>query len=210
MAGFSSRHGEVRASPTPDGISLVAADGATADVVLSFLPFDPAAAGPTLDALVAAAARHACTPRRVAVLLARRGGYACATVTGPSVAGSKVGSRYVQGRTAAGGWSQQRFARRREKQAHELEKAVVAVAERVLVSGPVAPQWLSTGGDRALVDAILSDPRLARLTALPRGPHLAVGDPDGRLVAGLPLLLQKVTIRVSDPATPASATPAGH
>ena len=39
---------------------------------------------------------------------------------------SKVGSRYVQSRTAAGGWSQQRFARRREGQAKELVRGAAA------------------------------------------------------------------------------------
>ena len=35
----------------------------------------------------------------------------------PQLAASKTGSRLVHGRAAAGGWSQHRFARRRENQA---------------------------------------------------------------------------------------------
>lgn len=212
MAGFSSRHGTTTATAEPDGLRLLGADGATAELSLPFPPWTPP--DPTQDAmqdavqdavqeagvgrLVEAARDHAVEHRDVAVLLVRRGGYACVFVSGGAVAASKVGSRYVQGRTAAGGWSQQRFARRREKQAHELEKAVVEVAERVLLQG-VAPRWLVTGGDRPLVDAVLADARLRRLADLPRGPHLAVGDPDRALVAALPQRLTTVTIRVSGP-----------
>ena len=43
----------------------------------------------------------------------RRGGYAVGLASGGGFTASKVGSRHVQSRTAAGGWSQQRFARRR-------------------------------------------------------------------------------------------------
>ena len=46
---------------------------------------------------------------------------------------AKVGSRLVHGRSAAGGWSQHRFARRREKQANEALSAAADAA--VLIFG---------------------------------------------------------------------------
>jgi hypothetical protein len=193
VAGFGVRHGEVTVTASPNGVRLVAADGCVAAVSASFLPLTARDTGPLL-----AVVEHACAPRRVAVLLVRRGGYACALVDAGRVIASKVGTRYVQSRTAAGGWSQQRFARRREKQAHELEKAVVDVAEHVLLGSEPPPQWLVTGGDRPLVDAVLSAPRLRALARLPRGSHLAIGDPDGKLVAGLPERLRSVTIRLEE------------
>ena len=49
----------------------------------------------------------------------------------PALADSKVGSRLVHGRSAAGGWSQHRFARRREKQANEALDAAADVAVAV-------------------------------------------------------------------------------
>ena len=69
---------------------------------------------------------------------------------------AKVGSRHVQSRTAAGGWSQQRFARRRGKQADELVDAVVRHARRILLGDdesprqdakglPTASSWAATG-----------------------------------------------------------------
>src|ERR1700728_4037396 len=66
-------------------------------------------------------AAHAAAGRTVGVLLVRLGGYAAGVFTGapPRLADSKVGSRLVHGRSAAGGQSQQRFARRREKEGAE-------------------------------------------------------------------------------------------
>jgi hypothetical protein len=190
--GFAERHGgvpaAVRAGPR---LVLTAPDGATAALEPSFpLPVD---VGDDLAAVLAWIA----LPRHCAVLLVRRGGYACAVLDGPRILASKVGTRYVQSRTAAGGWSQQRFARRRENQASALVQAVADVAARVLAGA--SAQWLVTGGDRPLVTDVLTDRRLAALAALPRGPHLALGDPRSDVVRALPVLIAKVRVDVADP-----------
>ena len=88
---------------------------------------------------------------------------------------SKVGTRHVQSRTAAGGWSQQRFARRRGNQADELVRAVAEHALRILPRG--IPRGLVVGGDKALVRAVLDDPRLSHLDALPRRELYDLPDP---------------------------------
>ena len=118
------------------------------------------------------------------VVLIRRGGYAVGLAIGGTVKVSKAGSRHVQGRTAAGGWSQQRFARRRENQADALVAAVAGHAERLLVRGAGGiPAGLVTGGDRALVAAVLADPRCRPLTDLPRRDLPDLPDPDSRVLA---------------------------
>ena len=104
----------------------------------------------------------------------------------------------MQGRTAAGGWSQQRFARRRAKQTAELADASAAVAARILAESPI--DWLVTGGDRALVEAVLAEPALRAVAALPRGPQLAVGDPDAALVRALPVAVTRVRVTLRQPA----------
>ena len=76
---------------------------------------------------------HALKPRTIGLFLVRRGGYAAGIVRDGKLAESKVGSRHVQGRSAAGGWSQQRFARRREGQAREAAGAAADTAFRVLI-----------------------------------------------------------------------------
>jgi hypothetical protein len=109
------------------------------------------------------------------VLLVRRGGYAVGLAHGAGLTASKVGTRHVQSRTAAGGWSQQRFARRRANQADELTRAVAEHAVRTLASG--GPRGLVVGGDRALVRTVMEDPRLAHLLGLPRRELYDLPDP---------------------------------
>src|SRR5262249_51084859 len=83
----------------------------------------PAPAGGTWPAdpadLAGLIAGHAAEDRTVGVFLVRLGGFAAGVFTGspPRLISSKVGTRLVHGRSAAGGQSQQRFARRRENQA---------------------------------------------------------------------------------------------
>ena len=105
-------------------------------------------------------------PPRIALLLARRGAAGAAIVDGTTVTASKVERFYVQGRTAAGGSSQQRYARRRANQADAATERAADVAARVLL--PHTPgvgagsdgsiNALVCGGDRSMIDAVLADP----------------------------------------------------
>jgi peptide subunit release factor 1 (eRF1) len=52
---------------------------------------------------------------------------------GGRLTASKVDRQYVQGRTAAGGWSQQRFARRRDNQARAAAADGVDLVVRLLL-----------------------------------------------------------------------------
>src|SRR5262249_9142754 len=61
---------------------------------------------------------------------------------------SKVGTRLVHGRSAAGGQSQQRFARRRENQAASAIGAAADTAVKVLVPYAERLDAVGVGGDR--------------------------------------------------------------
>lgn len=179
--GFADRHGVLTWSSNETSVALSAADGATA--VLR--PFAPnARIGPSepdgvnaLDALDAldGLVGWATPPMRLALILVRRGGYAVGLGLGPEIVAHKVGTRYVQSRTAAGGWSQQRFARRRDNQADALVGSVVEHTRRVVLASPT--DALVVGGDKALVRDVLADPRLARLAQLPRRELFDIPDP---------------------------------
>lgn len=215
VRGFAGRHGAVTAAPTPGGFDLRGADGSLARVVAACapVPLPPWSPGPS-DAgeppagadrdpaeLADVVAAHLLAERDLGLLVVRRGGYAAARMRGTQVTSSKVGSRYVQGRTAAGGWSQQRFARRRDNQTAELVGAAVQVAARILGPGTdPPPQVLVTGGDRALVDRALADPLLRAVVRLPRGPHLPLGDPRADVVRAVPALLREVRITLTETA----------
>ncbi len=115
---------------------------------------------------VAAIVDHAQAPRVIAILLVRLGGYAAGVFDGDELIASKVGSRQVHGRSAAGGWSQHRFARRREGQVKvALAKAADTAAEVVL---PLLSRLdaVVTGGDRQALQTVLADPRLAAVAAV--------------------------------------------
>ena len=70
------------------------------------------------------------------VLLVRKGGFAVARLAAERLVESKVGQRHVQGRTKAGGQSQQRFARRRDNQARQAYEAAADHAARILGERP--------------------------------------------------------------------------
>ncbi len=116
-------------------------------------------------------------PRRLGLLLARKGAVAVGIADGPDLVTSKVDTHYVQGRTAAGGWSQQRFARRRDNQAKAATADGAAIAGRILLPSVRTLDALVTGGDRAAVDAILEVPQLAPLLALRHERFLDVPEP---------------------------------
>ena len=107
---FAGRHGDVVVEPGPATVILTAADESVAAVTV---PFPPLADSP--DPLTVLF-DHCRRDRLVGALLVRRGGYAVGLFAGRHLRSSKVGHSYVQGRTKAGGWSQQRFARRRAGQ----------------------------------------------------------------------------------------------
>jgi hypothetical protein len=76
----------------------------------------------------------------------------------------------VHGRSAAGGWSQHRFARRREKQANEALGAAADAA--VMIFGGVAGAVTvggKSGGKGAAAAAARPQPRAARLDAVVLG-----------------------------------------
>ena len=165
---FETRHGDATYDVVDGALRLLGADGATA---LLRPPFDRSYAGPPLPAQLA---EQAMPPASWGVLLVRKGGFAVARLAGPDLVEHKIGQRHVQGRTKAGGQSQQRFARRRDNQARAAYEAAADHAARILGGGLAA---LVTGGDRAAVDAVLEDARLRHALAVRTSLWLPVPDP---------------------------------
>ena len=135
------------------------------------------------------------------MLLVRLGGYAAGVFTGspPRLAASKVGSRLVHGRSAAGGTSQHRFARRREKQAAEALSAAANTAVAVL--GPFGGELdaVVLGGDRRAVEALRDDPRLKRFFELAVDRFLTVPDPRLTVLRDTPRMFSAIRIRLTEP-----------
>jgi hypothetical protein len=165
---FEERHGRAVLQTVSGALQARAADGASA---VARLPFGEAYAGPA-DA--SALSADVTMPVRWGILLVRKGGFAVGIVEHGSLAASKVGQRHVQGRTKAGGQSQQRFARRRDNQARQAYEAAAEHAARILAGDLDA---VVCGGDRQAVEQVLGDPRLRHLSAFRVEPWLAVPDP---------------------------------
>ena len=187
---FASRHEAASWSVSAGTLRVTAPDGASAE---ARLPFGEAYDGPADPVAFAAAVTM---PRRWGVLLVRKGGFAVAAVENARIADSKVGQRHVQGRTKAGGQSQQRFARRRDNQARQAYEAAAEHAARVL-AGPL--DALVCGVDRQAVEQVLEDPRLRPLAALRVAPWLAVPDPRRVVLDRAVLDGASVEVTVTDP-----------
>ncbi len=170
LNGFAGRHGAYHVTNVADGtLHILAVDGA----VVALAP--PPGAPPNSD--VESFVQEALRERRIGLLLARQASVAIGVADGPRLVTSKVQTAYVQSRTAAGGWSQQRYARRRENQAKAAAESAADLAVRLLL--PVVDQLSTvvTGGDRRTVDAILADRRLSPLAPLRSDRFLDVREP---------------------------------
>jgi hypothetical protein len=116
------------------------------------------------------------------------------------LAASKVGSRLVHGRSAAGGQSQQRFARRREKQAQEALAAAADCAVAVFAQYAGRLDAVVLGGDKRAVASLRDDPRLRPFFDLAVDRFLTVPDPRLAVLRGTPRLFRAVRIRLTESA----------
>ena len=193
LDGVAERHGNFTDVTEAGGaLHVVCADSTTLTLRAAF-DWTP---GPALLTAftVAAGASH-----RAGVLLVRRGRWAVGVFDGTDLVVSKVDSRLVQGRTAAGGWSQQRFARRRGHQTDAVVSSAADTAARVLLPHVGTLAALFTGGDRGLVDDVLADPRLAPLAALRREPPMDVGEPTKAVLLATPDRFRAVDVHIVEP-----------
>jgi hypothetical protein len=189
---FSSRHGEPSTAVTADEVRLVSPDGAEAVITVPFPPLSVA------DDPMASLLAHVSTERRVGAILVRKGGFAVGVFDGSRLVTSKVGSSYVQGKTKAGGWSQQRYARRRDNQSRKAYEEAADEAVRVLLPELTGLAAVVTGGDKPAIAAVLADPRLAALRPLVQDRVHPVADPRLRVLAAFPEQFRAVTIRLNE------------
>ena len=187
LENFGTRHGAY----TEEGLTLIAADGASATLQA------PPGAGPV--STVAELITEARASRRLGLLLARKGAVAVGVADGPELVASKVDTHYVQGRTAAGGWSQQRFARRRDNQAKAAAADGAGIVGRILLPEVRTLAALVTGGDRAAVDVILADRVLAPVAALRAGRVLDVPEPRHAVLVSAVAMARAVPVLIREP-----------
>lgn len=201
VESFAERHGGAPALSVDGSVlALTAPDGSVAELHPPFPPVPGLTGG---GSAVAAIVAHAQAGRTVGVLLVRLGGYAAGVFTGspPELVRSKTGSRNVHGRSAAGGWSQHRFARRREKQASESLKSAADAALAVFEAGP-PPDAVVLGGDKRTMAPLRDDPRLAPYFELATDRFLTVPDPKRAILEATPAAFTAIRAWLPAPPSP--------
>jgi hypothetical protein len=139
-------------------VDVVAGDDWRASIPVPFGPLvappgqrDGLAVGELLD--------HLMVSRTIGLVLVRLGGYSVGIARAGQVLVSSTGSRPVHGRIAAGGQSQQRFARRRENQARVAVQAAADTVARVLLPRAAELDAVILGGDTTALRTLAADPR---------------------------------------------------
>ena len=161
VARFAKRHGPPQARVVATTVTLTSPDQAEARLWLRWE--DTLDSADPVSSLVAAALR----PRRLGLLLVRRERHALG-IWDQGLVCSRTGRHHVQGRTKAGGWSQQRYARRREQQARQAFADAATDAAVILEPEVTGLEAVLLAGDSAGLDAVLADRRCTALADLVR------------------------------------------
>lgn len=189
---FAQRHGTPSVVVDDDAVLLTCPDEAQARIALRWGPLPPS--DDQLAALVDAYQQD----RTFAALIVRRRGHAVGVFRGEALIVGRHDHHYVQGRTKAGGWSQQRYARRRDNQARHAYAE--AISDAVDVLSTTDAEALAIGGDQAGVDRVLSDERLAAIAALPRIVIANVPDPNAGVLSSFGARVRVAPISLNDQA----------
>jgi VLRF1 release factor-like protein len=172
---FADRHGGITDTDvSPEIVRVEASDGATATATV---PFGPLVPPPDLRLAVDVLVLHLLKPRRIGLLLVRLGGHSIGIAYNGKVETSRTDRRLVHGRSAAGGWSQHRFARRREGQARQALQAAAADAVELLTPQLSTLDAVVLGGDQRALDELRADRRLADVFACAEPRVLDVPEP---------------------------------
>ncbi|GAB3697297.1 acVLRF1 family peptidyl-tRNA hydrolase [Saccharopolyspora tripterygii] len=196
---FATSHGGATATAVePRTVLVTAEDGATATVAVPFEALPPPHGElPGLD--VSSLVEHVARSRRIGLVLVRLGAHSIGVAVDGVVQSSTTDRHLVHGRNKAGGWSQQRFARRREGQsARSLASAADAVAKALL---PVAGELdaVVLGGDRQALQALHEDTRLTSLFDRAEARVLDVPEPRRAVLDEAAKRAVAVEIEVRDP-----------
>ncbi|MBP2414390.1 hypothetical protein JOF48_003189 [Arthrobacter stackebrandtii] len=184
VARFAASHrGLASTTDTDDGVLLAMRDGATALLTPPW-PDDgrPGRGAGPVERLVSLASQE----RRFGLVLVRRGGYGVGVAAAGKLLASKVGTASSRSRGGDPG-------------AAVVERAA---AEALKVFAGQGFEYLATGGDKLLVEAVLAVPALRSVRVQPRLDPLAVPDPKMAVLEKAAADFCAVRVRITDPAGP--------
>ena len=210
VENFTLRHGPAVAEPGPEVVVLRARDGAAAACHPPFPPLPPwpqpregqrrgsgPAGGTDGRARGGRAGPWACCSSASAVTR-----WACSPAIRRNWPPPRPGRGWSTAGPRPGGWSQHRFARRRENQATAALRAAADTALAVL--GPYEGRLdaVVLGGDRRAMAGMRADPRLAPFIALAVERFLTVPDPRLTVLKDTPRLFRAIRIQLTEPDPP--------
>ncbi|HVV09590.1 acVLRF1 family peptidyl-tRNA hydrolase [Amycolatopsis sp.] len=198
---FAERNGGIDGTTATDTeVVVTARNGTTATATVPFPPLE--GSGPPTIRLAIQAKR----PRRIGLVLVRLGAHSIGIAEGGKVLVSRTDRHHVHGRSAAGGWSQQRFARRREGQARQALKDAADDIFEVLVPRAGELAGVLLGGDRRALDELRSDRRLEPVFSLAAQRVLDVSEPRRAVLDDAARRAREVAIVIRDGVSPATGT----
>ncbi|MCI2418507.1 hypothetical protein MOQ72_13795 [Saccharopolyspora sp. K220] len=174
---FAASHGgAARTAVQARRVEVHAADGASASVDVPFGPLPPPH-GEQPGLAVRTLVEHLNRPRRIGLVLVRLGAHSVGISYDGKVEQSATDRHLVHGRNKAGGWSQQRFARRREGQSRRSLDAAADAVVRLLLPLRDRLDAVVLGGDKHALESLRADTRLAELLARAEDRVLDVPEP---------------------------------
>jgi hypothetical protein len=197
---FGERHGGVAATLLdPHHVWVGAEDGEQASIDVPYGPLEGVRAQEHEGLAVEPLLAHVLRPRHIGLMLVRLGGHSIGIAHDGRILASTTDSRLVHGRNKAGGWSQQRFARRREGQARQALHAAAQDAARLLLPHADQLDAVVLGGDRQALEVLRADSRLARLFAMAQPRVLDVPEPRSAVLAAAARRSRCVEVVVTQP-----------
>ena len=122
----------------------------------------------------------------IGVVLLRLGRYAIGVLRGDKLIATKTDSRYMKNRHRAGGQSQRRFARSRERLIRELYDKTCEVTRGIFEPYIGEMEHVMLGGERGTLDGFVKRCRLMRdLESKTLSRQLSVQRPDQRALEGI-------------------------
>ena len=123
----------------------------------------------------------------IGVILLRLGRYAVGVMRGETLIATKTDSRYMKNRHRAGGQSQRRFERSRERLIRELYDKTCQVARDAFTPHLEEMRWTLLGGERGVLNGFLKRCPLMRIELRSRtlSRRLAVESPNQKALTGI-------------------------
>lgn len=198
---FASSHGGVEETELhPRHVRVVAADGAVVEVDVPFGELPPPR-GRQQGLAVTSLVEHLQTPRRIGLVLVRLGAHSVGIARDGEVERSNTDRHLVHGRNKAGGWSQQRFARRREGQSQRSLAAAADAVAKTLLPEAAELDAVVLGGDKKALRALHEDTRLTDFLTRAEPRVLDVPEPRRTVLDDAAQRAIAVEIAIYDPGT---------